>query len=82
MARGRSSSRRSGSRGRHVHRNAGNGRFTSKASARRRPSRTTQERVGSGTSNRRTVYRSASTGRFVTKAHANRSPGTTIAQRV
>jgi hypothetical protein len=70
-------------RGKSVARSASTGRFVSKATARRSPSRTTScERVGDTTKNSRTVNRSAGTGRFVTKAHAFRSPKTTIQQRV
>lgn len=69
-------------RGRSVSRNAGNGQFVSKATAARRPSTTTIERVGSGTGNNRTVNRSASTGKFVTEGTAKRNPGGTIQQQV
>lgn len=68
--------------GRSVNRSASSGRFVSKAAAARWPSKTTTERVGSGTSNSRTVHRSATTGEFVTSAAANRNPGGTISQRV
>lgn len=68
--------------GRSVNRSASSGRFVSKAAAARWPSKTTTERVGSGTSNSRTVHRSAATGEFVTPAAANRNPGGTISQRV
>lgn len=70
-------------KGRSVARSASTGRFVSKSSARRSPTRTTSsERVGGSSRNSRTVSRSAGTGRFVTKAQAQRSPGTTIQQRV
>ncbi len=65
-----------------VNRSAGSGRFVSKAAAARWPSKTTTERVGSGTSNSRSVARSASSGRFVTPAAAKRNPGGTIQQQV
>ncbi|TPV53116.1 ABC transporter ATP-binding protein [Pseudarthrobacter phenanthrenivorans] len=68
--------------GRTVNRSAGSGRFVSKAAAARWPSKTTTERVGSGTSNAKTVNRSAVTGQFVTGAAAKRNPGGTISQRV
>lgn len=65
-----------------VYRSAKTGRFVSKASAARWPSKTVAERVGSGTSNSRAVNRSASTGRFVTAATAKRNPSGTITQMV
>lgn len=65
-----------------VNRSASTGKFVSKATAARRPARTTTERVGAGTSNGRSVTRSASTGRFVTDATGRRNPGGTITQRV
>jgi len=68
--------------GKSVNRSAGSGRFVSKAAAARWPSKTTTERVGSGTSNSRAVNRSASTGRFVTDGAAKRNPGGTIQQNV
>ncbi len=68
--------------GRSVHRSAGSGRFVSKAAAARWPSKTTTERVGSGTGNSRSVYRSASSGRFVTARTAKDNPGGTIEQQV
>jgi hypothetical protein len=67
---------------RSVNRSAGSGRFVSKAAAARWPSKTTTERVGSGTGNSRSVNRSASSGRFVTDATARRNPGGTITQKV
>jgi hypothetical protein len=67
---------------RSVNRSAGSGRFVSKAAAARWPSKTTTERVGTGTGNSRTVSRSASSGRFVTPAAAKRNPGGTINQQV
>lgn len=67
---------------RSVNRSARTGRFVSNATVARWPSRTTTERVGSGTSNTRTVNRSAATGRFVTDATTRRNPGGTISQRV
>ncbi len=68
--------------GKNVNRSAASGRFVSNAAAARWPSKTTTERVGSGTGNSRTVSRSASSGRFVTEATAKRDPGGTITQRV
>jgi hypothetical protein len=68
--------------GKSVNRSAGSGRFVSKAAAARWPSKTTTERVGSGTSNSRAVNRSAATGRFVTDGAAKRNPGGTIQQNV
>ncbi len=68
--------------GRTVHRSAGSGKFVSKAAAARWPGKTTTERVGSGTSNRRTVYRDAGSGEFMTKRRADSDPGGTISQRV
>jgi hypothetical protein len=68
--------------GRSVSRSASSGRFVSKTSAARRPSRTTTERVGSGTGASKLVHRSASTGKFVTKHTASRNPGGTISQTV
>lgn len=65
-----------------VNRSAGSGRFVSKATAARRPGKTTTERVGTGTSNSRAVNRSASTGKFVTSATARRNPDGTITQQV
>jgi len=65
-----------------VNRSAKSGRFVSNAAAARWPSKTTTERVGSGTSNSRAVTRSASTGQFVTAATGKRNPGGTITQRV
>lgn len=65
-----------------VNRSAGSGRFVSKAAAARWPSKTTTERVGSGTGNSRAVSRSASSGRFVTDATVKRNPGGTITQKV
>lgn len=67
---------------RSVNRSAGSGRFVNKAAAARWPSKTTTERVGSGTGNSRTVNRSASTGRFVTESTVRRNPGGTIQQQV
>jgi hypothetical protein len=67
---------------RSVHRSAGSGRFVSNAAAARWPTKTTTERVGSGTSNNRTVYRDAGTGQFVTRSRNDDNPGETIAQRV
>jgi len=67
---------------RSVNRSASSGRFVSKAAAARWPSKTTTERVGSGTGNSHTVNRSASSGRFVTDATAKRNPDGTIQQRV
>jgi hypothetical protein len=67
---------------RSVNRSAGSGRFVSKAAAARWPSKTTNERVGSGTSNGRSVNRSAASGKFVTEATAKRNPGGTINQLV
>ena len=71
--------RRGGTR---VSRSATTGRFVTKGYARRAPSRTTTERVGSGTRNSRSVNRSAKTGRFVKASTAARHPSTTITQRV
>jgi len=68
--------------GRSVNRSASSGRFVSNAAAARWPSKTTTERVGSGTSNKTTVHRSASSGQFVTKRTADGNPGGTISQRV
>ena len=68
--------------GRTVNRSAGSGRFVSAAAAARWPTKTTTERVGSGTSNTTTVHRSAADGRFVTQAQAESDPSGTIAQRV
>jgi hypothetical protein len=68
--------------GKSVNRSAGSGRFVSKAAAARWPSKTTTERVGSGTGKSRPVYRSASTGQFVTPGTAKRNPGGTIQQNV
>ena len=68
--------------GRSVNRSAKSGKFVSNAAAARWPSKTTTERVGSGTSNARTVNRSASTGEFVTARAAKDNPGGTISQRV
>lgn len=65
-----------------VNRSARSGRFVSKASAARWPSKTVSERVGRGTSNTTQVHRSASTGRFATGSAAKRNPGGTIGQRV
>lgn len=65
-----------------VNRSASSGRFVSRATAARWPTKTTTERVGSGTSNTRAVYRSASSGRFVTPTTAKRNPGGTIQQQV
>lgn len=65
-----------------VHRSAKSGRFVSNAAAARWPSKTTTERVGSGTGNSTTVHRSASSGRFVTKRAADGNPDGTISQRV
>lgn len=68
--------------GRSVNRSAGSGKFVSKAAAARWPSKTTTERVGSGTSNARTVHRSAATGLFITPKAAGKDPGGSISQRV
>jgi hypothetical protein len=68
--------------GRSVNRSAKSGKFVSNAAAARWPSKTTTERVGSGTGNARTVHRSASTGEFVTARAAKNNPGGTISQRV
>ena len=65
-----------------VTRSATSGRFVTKAFARRAPSRTTTERVGGNTRNRRACSRSAATGRFVKKTTTARRPSTTITQRV
>ena len=65
-----------------VNRSASSGRFVSRATAARWPTKTTTERAGSGTSNTRAVYRSASSGRFVTPTTAKRNPGGTIQQQV
>lgn len=68
--------------GKTVNRSAGSGRFVSAAAAARWPSKTTTERVGTGTSNTTAVNRSAATGQFVTDAAAKRNPGGTIRQQV
>ncbi len=68
--------------GRTVNRSAGTGRFVSNAAAARWPSKTTTERVGSGTSNNRSVTRSAATGQFVPASQARSNPKGTITQRV
>lgn len=68
--------------GRSISRSAKSGKFVSAATAARRPSTTTTERVGSGTSNAHTVHRSASSGRFVTANAAGKNPGGTISQRI
>jgi hypothetical protein len=68
--------------GRTVNRSAGSGRFVSNATAARWPSKTTTERVGTGTSNAKTVNRSASSGQFVTDSAAKANPSGTISQRV
>lgn len=65
-----------------ISRSAKTGRIVSKATAARWPSKTTTERVGSGTGNSKTVNRSASTGKIVSKAAAKRNPGGTISQNV
>lgn len=65
-----------------VNRSARTGRFVSNAAAARWPGKTTNEAVGSGTSNKRTVTRSATSGRFVPKARGDSNPGGTIRQRV
>lgn len=65
-----------------VNRSASSGRFVSRVTAARWPTKTTTERVGSGTSNTRAVHRSASSGRFVTPTTAKRNPGGTIQQQV
>ncbi|RUQ08956.1 ABC transporter ATP-binding protein [Curtobacterium sp. HSID17257] len=65
-----------------VNRDAGTGQFVSPSVAVRRPTTTTTERVGAGTSNDRPVYRSAATGEFVTAAFADRNPTRTIRQMV
>ncbi|OOG31513.1 ABC transporter ATP-binding protein [Corynebacterium diphtheriae] len=67
---------------RSVNRSASTGRFVSKASAARWPTKTITERVGVGTSNRRSVTRSATTGRFVTSRWGDQNPDGTIRQRV
>ncbi len=67
---------------RSINRSASTGRFVSKASAARWPTKTTTERVGAGTSNRRSVTRSATTGRFVTSRWGDQNPDGTIRQRV
>lgn len=67
---------------RSVNRSASSGRFVSKDTAARWPSKTTTERVGSGTANSRSVYRSASNGRFVTTPTAKRNRAGTIEQQV
>lgn len=59
---------------RHVTKSASTGRFVSRATAARHPSRTVTQTVGSKAQG----YRSAATGRFVTAATARRHPGTTI----
>lgn len=68
--------------GRSVNRSASSGRFVSKAAAARWPSKTTTERVGSGTSNGTVVHRSAGSGKFVTARAARSNPSGTISQRV
>lgn len=65
-----------------VNRSAGSGRFVSKAAAARWPSKTTTERVGTGTGSSRAVHRSAASGKFVTESQAKRNPGGTITQNV
>ena len=57
-----------------VTKSASTGRFVSRATAARHPSRTVTLTVGS----RAGGYRSAKTGRFVRAATAARHPGTTI----
>lgn len=60
-----------------VSRNAGNGQFVAKATARRNSrTTTTAEAVGRGTGNRKTVNRSTVNGQFVTAATARRHPST------
>ena len=65
-----------------VNRSAISGRFVSKASAARWPTKTISEAVGSGTSNHRSVTRSAETGRFVHKRKGGDDPHGTVTQRV
>lgn len=67
---------------RSVNRSAKTGKFVSNAAKGRWPNKTTTERVGKGTSNKRTVTRSATTGRFVTTRWGDENPGGTIRQRV
>lgn len=61
---------------RQVTKSASTGRFVSRATAARHPSRTVTQSVGSKANG----YRSAATGRFVSAATARRHPGTTIAE--
>ncbi|GAB3995612.1 hypothetical protein [Nocardioides marmoraquaticus] len=68
--------------GRSVSRSAKTGKFVSKATVARWSGKTTTERVGSGTGNKRTVNRSASSGRFMTGATVKRNPDGTIQQQV
>ncbi len=68
--------------GQSVNRSAKSGKFVSNAAAARWPSKTTTERVGSGTGNARSVNRSASTGQFVNDRAAKNNPDGTITQRV
>lgn len=67
---------------RKAYRSAITGRFVSKASAARWPSKTIRESMGAGTSNKRPVTRSAITGRFVTKRWGDENPNGTVRQRV
>jgi hypothetical protein len=65
-----------------IARDAKTGEFVPMTTAQRRPSTTTVEFVGSGTSNSRLVNRSADTGQFVTDTAAKRRPAQTIRQWV
>jgi hypothetical protein len=58
------------------YRSAGTGRFITKATAARHPSRTIAETRGGGATGG--TYRSAATGRFVTTGNGRSHPGTTI----
>jgi hypothetical protein len=61
------------------YRSAINGRFVSKAFARRYPSTTMRERRGGGSTHG--AYRSCRTGRFVPRDYARRHPRSTLRDR-
>jgi hypothetical protein len=58
----------------HVYKSASSGRFVSRSTVARHPSRTVTQTVGGKAAG----YRSASTGRFVSATTARRNPGGTI----
>jgi hypothetical protein len=65
-----------------VNRSVRSGKFVKESTAKREPSHTTTEHVGSGKSGDQEVHRSAKTGRFVKETTAELHPSTTETQHL